>query len=153
MWDELNRVAASVRPGSDRVIFTPWLYGERTPVDDHTVRFQLNSALAGGGPIPRSRRSERVPTNWPVRVRSGGRLKSAKIYSLSAQGAFVATSAPSMPKAMVLLDLPLPGDDVSVSAEVVMTNVPGNLVKPNLPIGMGVRFRGMEAHVLEALAA
>ena len=24
--------------GSDKVIFTPWLYGERTPVDDHTVR-------------------------------------------------------------------------------------------------------------------
>ena len=25
-------------PGSDRVIFTPWLNGERTPVDDTTVR-------------------------------------------------------------------------------------------------------------------
>jgi Sugar (pentulose and hexulose) kinases len=25
-------------PGSGGVIFTPWLYGERTPVEDHTVR-------------------------------------------------------------------------------------------------------------------
>ncbi|MBI5712136.1 MAG: xylulose kinase, partial [Chloroflexi bacterium] len=24
--------------GSDKLIFTPWLYGERTPVDDHAVR-------------------------------------------------------------------------------------------------------------------
>ena len=26
------------RPGSNGVIFTPWLNGERTPVDDHTLR-------------------------------------------------------------------------------------------------------------------
>ncbi|NOZ87893.1 MAG: xylulose kinase [Deltaproteobacteria bacterium] len=30
--------AASVPPGSGKVIFAPWLYGERTPVDDHFVR-------------------------------------------------------------------------------------------------------------------
>lgn len=35
LFDEL---AAGVPPGSDGVIFTPWLYGERTPVEDHTLR-------------------------------------------------------------------------------------------------------------------
>jgi xylulokinase len=30
--------AAQIPAGSDRLIFTPWLYGERTPVEDHTVR-------------------------------------------------------------------------------------------------------------------
>jgi len=35
LFDEL--AAASV-PGANSVIFTPWLFGERTPVDDHTVR-------------------------------------------------------------------------------------------------------------------
>ncbi len=34
----LNRVAASVPPGAHGVLFTPWLNGERTPVDDHTIR-------------------------------------------------------------------------------------------------------------------
>ncbi len=34
----LDDMAAAVPPGSGRVIFTPWLYGERTPIEDHTVR-------------------------------------------------------------------------------------------------------------------
>jgi xylulokinase len=34
----LDTVAAQAAPGARRVIFTPWLNGERTPVDDHTVR-------------------------------------------------------------------------------------------------------------------
>ncbi|MBX3284398.1 MAG: FGGY-family carbohydrate kinase [Acidimicrobiales bacterium] len=35
---EANALAAQSPPGSNRVIFTPWLNGERTPVDDHTIR-------------------------------------------------------------------------------------------------------------------
>ena len=34
----LNTVAASVPVGSHGVLFTPWLNGERSPVDDHTIR-------------------------------------------------------------------------------------------------------------------
>jgi xylulokinase len=34
----LNAVAASVPPGAHGVMFTPWLNGERSPVDDHTIR-------------------------------------------------------------------------------------------------------------------
>ncbi|ABU57957.1 xylulokinase [Roseiflexus castenholzii] len=34
----LNRMAAREAPGSGGLIFTPWLYGERTPVEDHTLR-------------------------------------------------------------------------------------------------------------------
>jgi xylulokinase len=33
-----DEIAARTPAGSDRLIFTPWLYGERTPVDDHYVR-------------------------------------------------------------------------------------------------------------------
>ncbi len=33
-----DRIAERVEAGSGRVIFTPWLYGERTPVEDHSVR-------------------------------------------------------------------------------------------------------------------
>ena len=34
----LNDVASSVPVGSHGVLFTPWLNGERSPVDDHTIR-------------------------------------------------------------------------------------------------------------------
>jgi len=34
----LDQTAAASPPGAGRVLFTPWLYGERCPVADHTVR-------------------------------------------------------------------------------------------------------------------
>ena len=34
----LNDMAASVPAGARGVLFTPWLNGERSPVDDHTIR-------------------------------------------------------------------------------------------------------------------
>ena len=36
--DELNEVAATAPAGSHGLIYLPWLNGERTPVDDHTIR-------------------------------------------------------------------------------------------------------------------
>ena len=33
-----DQIAERMPAGSDGLIFTPWLYGERTPVDDHLVR-------------------------------------------------------------------------------------------------------------------
>jgi xylulokinase len=38
LLDQLNRTAAGVRAGAEGVLFTPWLNGERTPVDDATIR-------------------------------------------------------------------------------------------------------------------
>jgi CheY-like chemotaxis protein len=120
------------------------------PLDDHLLRFQLNRALAEG-PRRRERDCERVPTNWPVRFRLHGREKVAKLYSLSACGAYLATAQPSLPRSLVHVALPLPACDARVAAEVVMTNVPGNLAKGNLPVGMGVRFRGLDEDVEAAL--
>jgi xylulokinase len=37
-YRELDRLAAAASPGSGGVIFTPWLYGERTPVEDRFLR-------------------------------------------------------------------------------------------------------------------
>ncbi len=37
-FESMNAMAARAEPGSGRVLFTPWLNGERSPVDDHTVR-------------------------------------------------------------------------------------------------------------------
>jgi xylulokinase len=37
-FDELTALAAAAAPGSGEVIFTPWLAGERSPVDDRRAR-------------------------------------------------------------------------------------------------------------------
>ena len=37
-FEAMNEAVDRVPPGSGRVLFTPWLNGERSPVDDHTVR-------------------------------------------------------------------------------------------------------------------
>ncbi len=36
-----DKIVEKVPPGSNDIIFTPWLYGERTPIEDHTVRGTL----------------------------------------------------------------------------------------------------------------
>ncbi|HEY3843903.1 MAG TPA: FGGY-family carbohydrate kinase [Acidimicrobiales bacterium] len=38
LFARLNAVVATVPPGAHGVMFTPWLNGERSPVDDHTIR-------------------------------------------------------------------------------------------------------------------
>ena len=38
-----DQIAERTPAGSGKLIFTPWLYGERTPVDDHLVRGGFNN--------------------------------------------------------------------------------------------------------------
>ncbi len=33
-----DRIVEKIPPGSDKLIFTPWIYGERTPIEDHLIR-------------------------------------------------------------------------------------------------------------------
>ena len=111
------------------------------PLDLHTLRFQLNRALASGRPLHRHRSTLRAPADWPVVVKSGVRQKEGRIYSISASGAYLSIAQPWMVKARVELRLAIPGaDSVTASGRVVMTNVPGNVMKRNLPFGMGVHF-------------
>lgn len=41
VYEVLNRIAARVPPGARGLIYTPWLFGERTPVDDPCLRAGL----------------------------------------------------------------------------------------------------------------
>src|SRR5262249_61453600 len=61
-YREFDRMAGNAPPGSHGVIFTPWLYGERTPVEDHCVR--------GGVHNPAPSTPPRRPV--PGGVRGGG---------------------------------------------------------------------------------
>jgi hypothetical protein len=120
------------------------------PLDDHTLRFQLNRASADAARAS-GRRAERVPADWPIRIRMGGREKPARVYCVSATGAYLATSRPSFRGSLLYLTLPLPGGSIDVAGRVVMTNVPGNLVKDSLPLGMAIQFTGLALDAEDSL--
>ena len=123
------------------------------PFDDPALRFQVNRALAGDATRNVPRRAERVPTAGPSRCDSAHARGRLALYSLSARGAFLETAGPSLRRALVHVTLPLPGEDLRVAGEVVSTNVPGNLRRRNLPIGMGIRFLGLSGEAERALCA
>jgi hypothetical protein len=112
------------------------------PMDLHTLRFQVNRALAGDKQSwRRTRGTLRAPADWPAIARSGFRQKEGRVYSVSASGAFLALAQPWMVKAKVELSLAIPdGRPITAAGRVVMTNVPGNVMKRGLPFGMGVQF-------------
>jgi len=87
------------------------------PLDLHTLRFQVNRALASGRPMHRHRTTLRAPADWPVLARSGVRQKEGRIYSISPSGAYLSIAQPWMVKARVELRLAIPdGDAVTASA-------------------------------------
>lgn len=120
------------------------------PLDDATLRFQLNRA-ASAFACETLRREQRAPTDWRVRFFTGGRQKDAQVYSLSARGAFLATPRPSLRGASVALELPLPAESLAVGARVLYTNVPGNLQRSTLPVGMAVEFSVLTPDVADSI--
>jgi len=123
------------------------------PCDTHTLRFQVNRALSGHKRLRGRRRTVRAPADWPVVIHTGsGRVKEGRIYSISASGAFVTVQQPCMTRARVSLDLAVPQSGrVAATARVVMTNVPGNVMRRNLPFGMGVQFENLSEAVSVSL--
>jgi hypothetical protein len=107
--------------------------------DEGMLRFQINRLVAGEGQ-PSVRESRRAPTHIPVRVLVGGREKEGMLYSLSEGGCFIESTRASMDGASLKMLFAIEEDSLEVDGVVVFANVPGNLQRPNLPLGMGVRF-------------
>ena len=85
-------------------------------------------------------------------VRVASRQKDGRLYSVSATGAFVAIDQPTVARSRVALEFALPETGLlTLSARVVMTNVPGNLARPSLPWGMGVQFEELDEGASVAL--
>jgi len=122
------------------------------PMDDHVLRFQVNRALASSEIVLGGRGCLRAPAHWETAVRTGSRRKPARIYSLSSQGAYLSTGRPSLPGATIGIDLPVSSGTAKLEASVVMTNVPGDFLRPNLPMGMGIRFENLSSQVEDALS-
>jgi len=123
------------------------------PINAHTLRFQLNRAMAGAVPARRQRQVRRAPSSLEVFVRAQRlrRRKSTRLYTFSAHGAFLATDAPSLRGSELMVELGIPGVPRRIPSRVVMTNVAGNLRRANLPRGMAVRFQGLSAEVQAGL--
>lgn len=109
------------------------------PFDDARLRFQVNRALAEDG-SGLARRETRAPVDLPAQVFQSGRQKPARIYTLAAGGAYLETPRPAMRGARIEIEMPVGAGPVRAPGVVVYTNVPGNLHRDNLPVGMGVRF-------------
>ena len=152
--ENLSFLAAGLPPHAserDRLRLAGVEFGLWDPLDAHTLRFLVNYALSEGKPVIRDRSTLRVPAGFAARIRSGARIKDARVYSLSASGSFLATERPSLRQTVLHMNLALPDGPVAATGRVVMTNVPGNLLRTNLPVGMGIAFTGLPDDAQETL--
>lgn len=136
-----HELRALRRAGLELALFEPFL--------DSELRFVLNRALHRGASL---RDDVRVPTPLDATAVGGTGAKRVGIYNLSCGGAFLETMRPSQEGGQIVLRVSLGDNDIEVEARVVTTNVPGNLQRPNLPMGMGVRFVNLSDGAARAIA-
>jgi hypothetical protein len=158
--DGIRFVAAGRRPGPEaerrlrekNVRLCLW-----SPFHDRELRFVLNRALfdatlnVHGRDRNKVRHELRAPTSLGTRILLGGREKPALIYNLSVGGCYLETVRPTLVGASLELALPLPNGEFRVAGRVVLTNVPGNLERPNLPRGMAIEFLRLAEETREAI--
>jgi CheY-like chemotaxis protein len=111
------------------------------PIDDARLRFQVNRALAGYESEMLRRSEMRAPLELPAQVIQAGRSKEARVYTLSSGGVYLDTPRPAMRNTAIDVEIDFWPSPIRVSGVVAYTSVPGNLRRPNLPIGMGVKFQ------------
>jgi len=120
------------------------------PFTDEELRFVINEAHhLGRQDTPRS--EERVPSNLRARVITKTGERAALVYNLSTGGAYLVTPRPALRGGPVQVHLTLPSGEAVLDGQVVWNNVPGNLRRPNAPVGMGVRFVEVPADVMSGL--
>ena len=128
-----------------------------SPFHERELRFVLNRALfdptLGFYDAEKAdvRHDLRVPTSLGARIVVAEREKSAQVYSLAVGGCFLETPRPTLVGGLIEIVLPLPPGELRVSGRVVLTNVPGNLARTNLPRGMGVEFLRLSPDAREAI--
>ena len=122
------------------------------PYDDVILRYQLNRA-ANGDRNEHNRSNPRAPCELRALMSVADRAREVIVYSLSPGGAFLQTPRASMSGAKIGIQLRLPDQEISTRGEVIFCNVPGNLQRPNLPLGMGVRFDDLDRQSQKAILA
>jgi hypothetical protein len=118
--------------------------------DEGVLRFQLNRLIAGES-LGAVRGSRRAPVHTPLRVMVGEREKLGVLYSISEGGCYIESPRASMEGARLLMSFVLEERSYEIAGVVVFSNVPGNLQRPNLPLGMGVQFRDTPEPIQKSL--
>lgn len=121
------------------------------PFRDEDLRFVVSEAHHAGSPHA-LRTEQRVPTMLRARVTTRTGERVAVVCNLSTIGAYLATPRPAMRGGTLAMQLPLGGRAIDLSGHVIWNNVPGNLRRPNAPVGMGVAFTDVSAEAARALA-
>ena len=120
------------------------------PFSDEELRFVVSEAQRAGAP-ELLRIEQRVPTLIRARVTTKTGERVAVICNLSTIGAYLATPRPAMRSGTLMMQVPLEGGEVELQGLVMWNNVPGNLRRPNVPVGMGVQFTEVSAAAVVAL--
>jgi PilZ domain len=120
------------------------------PFSDEELRFVVTEAHHAGSPEI-LRIEQRVPTLIRARVTTKTGERVAVVCNLSTLGAYLATPRPAMRGGMLRMQLPLEEGEIEIQGLVMWNNVPGNLRRSNVPVGMGVRFTEVSAEATAAL--
>jgi hypothetical protein len=127
------------------------------PFHERELRFVLNRALFDpdrnffGRDKNKVRHELRAPTTLGARIVVSGREKPALVYNLSVGGCYLETLRPTLVGGALEVALPLPEGEFRVAGRVVLTNVPGNLERANLPRGMAIEFLRVAPEAREAI--
>lgn len=120
------------------------------PFSDKELRFVVSEAHHAGSPEV-LRIEQRVPTLIRARVTTKTGERVAVVCNLSTLGAYLATPRPAMRSGTLTMQVPLEGGEVEIHGLVMWNNVPGNMRRPNAPVGMGVRFTEVSPEATIAL--
>lgn len=110
------------------------------PIDDTTLRFQINRAFLRARPPGPARQELRAPIGWEAGLRDERPRFGCRLANLSRGGAFVQMARPLAAGRAVQLEVPLPSGPVRLDAVVRHANPPGALRQRRAPVGMGVTF-------------
>ena len=120
------------------------------PFSDEELRYVVSEAHRAGSPEI-LRIEQRVPTLVRARVTTKTGERVAVVCNLSTLGAYLATPRPAMRGGTLQVQLPLLEGEIEIEGLVMWNNVPGNLRRPNVPVGMGVRFTEVSTDATAAL--
>lgn len=112
------------------------------PLEAAVLRFQVNRALAPTAPP--KRRAQRAPIDAEIAMRWRLRTRSARVYAMSASGAFILADEPLKQGRRLALEVPVGRLHPRTHARVVLSNPAAEPSHPDLPPGMAVVFEDLD---------
>lgn len=112
------------------------------PLDTTVLRFQVNRALTPAA-APK-RRAARAPIDADVALRFRLRTRSARVYAMSASGAYILADQPLRAGRKLTLEVPVGRLHPRTRARVVLANPAAGRAHPDLPPGMAVAFEEID---------